>query len=427
MKSLISFLILMLLSPLLKAQDYYRSEGLRYSNFVYKPEIKSVKLTPKGNSLGLPLLPLASNEQLEISFDDLSGELKEYSYSFVHCNADWEDSDLSFLDYCDGVDQVYFTDYDFSGNTRTKYVRHKASFPNDQIQFRLSGNYLLKVYENGDPDALVLSWRFMIHEKRVFVKADIHRPTLAEFRYSHQEVDFSILSSSYQLTNPYSDMKVNIMKNGRWDNMILGIAPLFVKDREIEFNYEEENLFPGGNEYRFINLRNSNFSGAGVGRSFARGDTNFVFLNPEKSRGIKVYQDQPDINGAWNMEVNDMMYNSDMDADYAQVFFAVKAPAKLEGQDVYLMGELSGRQLNPDYKMIYDGKLGVYKLQTTLKQGYYNYLFVTSKGDDQAGLTREFEGDHAQTENNYTILVYHKRIQDRHVRLIAASNFQINF
>ena len=398
-----------------------------YHNKVYVPNVHSVKLVPNGNTLAYPLIRLNSGDQLQLSFDELSGEIKDYSYSFEHCGPDWQPSGLNFLDYCEGIDQVYIVDYEFSGNTRTKYIHYKASFPNDQLKFRLSGNYLLKVFENGDPEALVMTQRFMIYEKRVSIRADLHRATLAEFRFTHQEIDFSILSPGYELTNPYSDMQVNIMQNGRWDNMIVGLPPLFVKDQEIEFNYEEENVFTGGNEYRFIDLRNSNFSGAGVGRSFSRNDSNFVFLIPEKSRGIKVYQDQPDINGAWNMEVNDMMYDSDMDADYAQVFFSIKSPAKLEGQKVYVMGEFSGRRLQPEYEMIYDGKLGVYKLQTTLKQGYYNYLFVTSKEGEDVGLTRDFEGDHAQTENSYTILVYHKRIQDRHVRLIAAEHFQINF
>lgn len=420
------FIILMIPFGLF-AQEYYSDRQMVYENKVYDPNIRSVKLAPNGNPIALAMIGLNSNEKLKLSFDDLGGEIKEYSYSFEHCTPNWESSELNFLDYCDGIDNVFITDYDFSGITKTKYLRYEAVFPNDQVKFRFSGNYLLKVYENGDLNLPVLTMRFMVYEKRVGIQANIHRPTLAEYRFTHQEVDFSIFSPGYELTNPYSDMQVNIMKNGRWDNMIEGIPPLFVKDKEIEFNYEEENLFPGGNEYRFIDLRNSNFSGGGVGQSFSRNDTNFVFLRPDKSRGIKVYQDQPDINGAWTLEVNDMMYDSDMDADYANVFFSINSPSKIEGHKVYVIGEFTGRKLSPEYEMTYDPKLGVYKLNTMLKQGYYNYLFVTKKEGESDGKTREFEGDHAQTENNYTILVYHKRIQDRHIRLIAAQHFQINF
>lgn len=412
---------------ILRAQDYFPEKRLNYENSTYIPDIRSVKLISPGNPLSYALIGLGSNEKLELSFDDLSGEIKDYTYTFEHCNAEWESSELPFLDFCDGIDNVFITDYEFSGNTLKKYVSYKAVFPNDQVQFRLSGNYLLKVFENGDPESPVLTQRFMIYERRVFIKPDVHRPMLAEYRRTHQEIDFSILSPAYELTNPYSDMKVNIMQNGRWDNMIEGLPPLFVKDREIEFNYEIENLFEGSNEFRMLDMRNSSLSGAGVDKVFSRNDTNFVFLQTDISRGIRVYQDQPDINGAWAMEVNDMSYNSDRDAEYAQVFFSLKSQEKLIGQRVYVMAEFTGRKINPDYEMIYDAQLGVYKMQTTLKQGLYNYIYVTVKDDEKAGSSMYFEGSHAQTENNYSILIYHKTIQDRHVRLIAADHFQINF
>ena len=37
-----------------------------------------------------------------LSFDDIDGDVKQYSITFVHCNADWTPSDLMISEYLNG-------------------------------------------------------------------------------------------------------------------------------------------------------------------------------------------------------------------------------------------------------------------------------------------------------------------------------------
>ena len=57
---------------------------------VYVSNIKTVKLFQQNNQESLPVLQLNSTDIIELHFDDLDGYVKNYYYTFVLCNADWQ-------------------------------------------------------------------------------------------------------------------------------------------------------------------------------------------------------------------------------------------------------------------------------------------------------------------------------------------------
>jgi hypothetical protein len=69
--------------------------------------------------------------------------------------------------------------------------------------------------------------------------------------------------------------------------------------------------------------------------------------------------------------------------------------------------------------LTYDFNAQAYKGQLYLKQGYYNYWIVFV--GDKSGVADEtfVEGNHWDTENDYTILVYHHPISSRYDQLIG--------
>ena len=80
-----------------------------------------------------------------------------------------------------------------------------------------------------------------------------------------------------------------------------------------------------------------------------------------------------------------------------------------------MIGGLSDR-----FKMEYDELNGLYKASVLLKQSYYNYLYVLK--DQEGKLDYSFtEGSHFETENDYTILVYHKNVYYGYDELIGIS------
>ena len=69
-------------------------------------------------------------------------------------------------------------------------------------------------------------------------------------------------------------------------------------------------------------------------------------------------------------------------------------------------------------ELFYNDESGLYEAQILIKQGFYNYQFVTL---DTTGnfSNHDIDGSFYQTENDYTILVYYRKIGDRYDSVIG--------
>ncbi|MFT6200227.1 MAG: glutaredoxin [Vicingaceae bacterium] len=382
-------------------------EMIQYRDHTYRDNIKTVQLYRNEDQLSFPVLFLGGTDQLELHFDDLSTDFQIYNYTIVHCNADWTPSDLVVTEYLSDFFDGFIEDYKYSINTLFPYIHYTVGIPNNQVKFKLSGNYLLKVYANNNEEDLLLTKRFYVVEKRVNIDIDIRMATMARYRDYKQEVDFTINHSTYPIQDVYADLKVIISQNRRWDNAITDLKPLFIRSPELVYNYEDKNLFNGDNEYRFFETRNLRYQSLNIdGIQIMSGKTH-VFLLPEEPRSFKRYLFWPDINGKRriNRENSPM---SDREGDYMITHFSLKRENPVPGGDLYIFGELSDWEYKPEFKMKYVEANSAYELTTTIKQGYYNYNYSFLPQGESVGDISTIEGTHSETNNDYYIFVYHR-------------------
>ena len=380
---------------------------IKYRDHTYRENIKTVQLYRKGDQLSFPVLFLGSTEQLELHFDDLSANFETYTYSIVHCNANWEPSDLVITEYLSDFFNGFIEDYQYSINTLFPYIHYKIAIPNNQVKFKLSGNYLLKVYANNDEEDLLLTKQFYVVEKRVSIESDIRMATLARHRDYKQEVDFTINQGSYPIQDVYADLKVVISQNRRWDNAITDLKPLFIRSPELVYNYEDKNLFDGNNEYRFFETRNLRYQSLNIDGIQITGGKTHVYILPEEPRSFKRYVFWPDINGKRQINRENSPL-SNREADYMITHFNLKKEKQVPGGDIYVFGELSDWEYKPEFKMEYVEVNSAYELTTTLKQGYYNYNYAYLPHGEEKGDLSIIEGTYSETNNDYYIFVYHR-------------------
>lgn len=141
-----------------------------------------------------------------------------------------------------------------------------------------------------------------MYENLVDIQASVHAATSAEFRQQKQEVDFSIGTSRYPITNPFGDLKVKILQNFRWDNALDNLKPIFIKDDLLDYNYDEENTFNGGNEFRRFDIRSLKYETEFVQRIVMHDDGTDVYLMPDKVRYYTRYSSDNDINGKFEIK-----------------------------------------------------------------------------------------------------------------------------
>jgi hypothetical protein len=248
-------------------------------------------------------MDLNSDVNLVLKFDDLSDEIKNYNYRIIHCDSDWRPTGLNETEYLDGMIQDQIDDYSYSFNTYTSYVHYTLNLPNNNISFRLSGNYAIIVFEGFDESNVAFVKRFMVTEKIVNVDANVTRPILSAYRDFGHQVNFSINYGSFRLQDPYSDIKVVIMQNGRWDNPITDLKPLFDRNGVLVYDYQMENVFMAGKEYRWFDIKSLRYQSPYIKSVDFDVDNFYVTLFPEEDRSNKVYFFEEDINGKYYIVV----------------------------------------------------------------------------------------------------------------------------
>ncbi len=364
-----------------------------------------------------PVIKLTGDVPLILEFDDLSSDQPTFMYRMIHCNADWTPSDLTEQEYLEGYPENEIRSSTPSFNTYTTYLHYRLQIPNEDIRPLLSGNYLLLVYRDGNPDAVVFTKRFMITEGRVNIQATAHIPDLSQYRECCQEVDFTVNHSGVTIDDPFNETRAVIYQNGLWDLGIDALQPYMVNQGQLIYDNQEENIFPGGNEFRFFDTKNTRTPTYFVQRiEFL--DPYFHFeLKPGQDQSSQSYSFNEDINGRFAVEA-DGSHDPGVDADYVFVHFRLDIPLALEGS-VYIAGALTNWQFDDLSRMEYNQEEQAYMKSLLLKQGVYNYRYLFLPAFNEQFDMTEIEGSHSQTGNEYLILFYHRPPGTRYDRLLG--------
>ena len=399
-------------------QEITKDYDRKYQDFTYKENIKTVLLHKEGWELSYPIIELNGEVKLKLSFDDFNAYVRNYSYTLIHCDADWRESDLLPSDYIEGFVENQIYNYDYSFNTLHKYIHYYLTIPNEDIQPKLSGNYILKVYENYDENDIVLTKRFAIVDSDVDIYAGVKRPSLASYRNSGQEIDFTIQYNFYQINDPFTEIKVVITQNNRWDNAITDLKPLFIRNNNLIYDYNEENVFPGGSEYRSFDIKSIRYQTEYIKQIYLRKPYYHIELYPDKPKPFKVYFFENELNGKYYIDIQEEN-NSETDADYVFVHFYLPYDVPLIDGNIFVFGALSDWNFTKINQMVYNYEKKTYELTMLLKQGYYNYEYVFVKEGENKANNILIEGSHYETENDYLIYVYHRDNRFRYDKLIG--------
>lgn len=404
----------------------YADRTLRYEDYIYDPSIRSVQCyvgTGSPEEIFVPpVIPLDQTLPVMLEFDQLNTPQQRFIVKLVHCNADWTPSNLTDIQFMQDYNEFFITDVLNSVNTQVPYLHYRFAVP----QVKLSGNYLIVVSQEGGN--LKLTQRMMVYENLVSLVTRPVAGTDPSTRRTHQQIDFDIFYPQYPLVNPAQELKVVLRQNHRWDNARTFLRPTFTREnqRKLEYTFfEQENSFPGLNEFRFFDTRSLRSIGMGVARIDREASPREVLLQPEQSRAGEPYSQYEDVNGKFVFG-NREFGNAETDADYAWVTFQLQAPEELPGA-IYVFGGLTDWEALPEYRLTWDAGKQLYTARALLKQGYYNYYYGLLPPAASAGLEAVvFEGSHFSTENQYDLMVYYRPPGSRADLLIAYNTVEFN-
>lgn len=362
---------------------------------------------------------------LEISFDYLSHDTKQYTYRVLHCDRNWQESPISSFEYLNGFTTNDIVDYELSMNTQQEYTHYWLEFPNADMQLKASGNYVLQIYQDGDPNQIAAQVCFQVVESIVGIEAKIRGNTDIEFNGRYQQLDIDVATHHLHLRNP-QEVSIVVQQNGRWDNQVVLHNPTFVEPNRLRYTNQKSLIFEAGNEYRHFDTYSVYYAGYHVNRiQYAQGEYH-ALLEVDELRGTMakgagregtVYLTERDANGQWMVNCEKVDY-VDTEAEYMWVHFVLPVATPVMDGHVFVGGELFGNQYLAQNRMEYDADEKCYYLFAYLKQGGYDYMYyVVSPANGAVALP--IEGSHWQTQNEYSVWVYYRPFGGRYDKLVG--------
>jgi len=374
--------------------------------------IKTITFKSNTNESQLPILELG--ETLNLEFDALTEDQGDYYYAIEHFNFDWTPSNLNKQEYLEGFDNLRIRDFDNSFNTYQIFSHYKLKIPNQQTRLKVSGNYLIKIFD--DQNELMFSRKFMIFEELTTVDITIKRSRDVRNIGQKQQVDFKVNPFSMILVNPDQTVKTTIIQNNNLRTTVNHLKPKYMIGRELIYQQDNASSFWAGNEYFFF--ENKDIRGATSAIAYIDlKDLYHNYLHEDIVRANRSYTFNPDINGNFlitALNTNDLA----LEADYASIHFSLALDELNTNESVHIYGNFNNYEINEATKMTFDSNSNSYKGELLLKQGFYNYKYILV---DESGNVDEgaISGDFWQTENNYKVLVYYRKLGARFDRIIG--------
>ena len=381
--------------------------------------VRSLKVSLASNRYIPPVLMMNGDDRLVVNFDYLDYDVHYLRYSVTHCNADWQPSQLLESEYVSGFNYADIDDYAQSEATYVHYYNYQFMLPNEDMEFLVSGNYLLSVYEQDDPDEILFQTRFSVCEGKVGVYPQVTSRTDIEYNNRYQQVSFDVKYKPNQVRDPYNEFTCVVYQNSREDNAVTVKRPLMVGVDHVTYDHNRDLIFPAGNEFRRFETVNAHNINMGV-QSIRYYDPIYhaTLLIDEPCDEVQYLYDKTQY-GRFTIRNAETRGESAVEADYMVTHFTLDTGGMLNGGNLWLYGEFTEGYPSTQSMMKYDASIGCYTTDMLLKQGAYNYMYLWVPDGTTVGQTGKIEGDHYETINEYLVKVYERPMGERYDRFVG--------
>jgi len=380
--------------------------------------VRTVQLYRGNDERTLPVTPLEADETLTLEFDLMEQEGRPLSVYFVHANREWT-RDLSPSRALESYHDDQLVDYRASQGTEVPYVHYTYRFPNDDIRFRLSGNYILRVTERGERDSVLFERPFFVTDEAGRLDQGAEGVRVPGQRQQSLRPVARFEPPSELQGDPFG-YAVCFVRNGRLPDTRCQDRPLLGQQPRLEFKLDRDRAFAPATADYTIDLGDLR-SSAGIER-FNRTASPFqVLLEPDYAQ-FSGQDRAATLNG--QIVVRDAVRgraDPSLTAEYVETTFAFVPPKEQPlASAVTLSGSFSGMDPSRGLEMRWNAGRRRYEGSLLLKQGQYQYFYSTPDPD----LLRTVRQSQPRLQNTYTTFVYYQDPSRDTDRLLRVNSFQ---
>jgi len=382
-------------------------------------EIGTVQVYRTGEETSPPLITLDTRETITVSFDLLSKESRTVSIYFYHANRFWE-RDLLPVEYLRTFHRDELINYGLSRATDVPYSHYDYEFPSRNIEFTRSGNYILRVTEFGDEEAILFERPFFISEQSTHIDLTLDNILVPGQPYSSIQPlgRFNPTDGNQNIF----DYEMCFVRNDRYASAKCATGPSLAAQPGIAFYLEPSNSFMLAPPPSFLDL-----SEIRVGGSIEFTDRSVnppeVALEPDYAR-FPGSEFGPFLNGQTVVRAAVREHlDPDLSSEYVRVFFRYVPVNEVAAQGrVIVTGSFNNWERDPDYALVWKPEQRWYEGDVLLKQGHHEYDYIV----DDPILKRAATGAPPGRRNLYTAFLYINDVSVQSDRLISVRGILMN-
>ncbi|MBO6793769.1 MAG: DUF5103 domain-containing protein [Balneolaceae bacterium] len=375
--------------------------------------IKGVQFYRKNYPGSPPIIRLGTSDKLELKFDELSSLSGRYRINITHHNKDWSRSSLADVWVFDNSSETDFGGGTLNSSERPNFYSYSFSFPNRELQFLVSGNYLLHIYDYQSGIEL-FSLPFFVTENKGDLQPDVETIFNAgPYGAAMHELSGKFLYPEF-VEFPQFDLSYTLVQNRYWGSNV----------------FPNETSFTGGDFTTFRTTRNQLFAGY---KEFYNLDLRSLSTQNAQIYGI----DRAEIPQKVILRTDYFNFSSDLrtitetgfgrplqsqDAAYVEVIFRYETQGAISrNSEIFLLGDFNQWKVSEDFKLDYNSESGFLETSALIKQGIYNYRYVVFE-DGQIKPLRNLETLN-QKPQEYAAFVYYQDPQQQYHRLLSTRIF----
>ena len=380
----------------------------------FSDRVYSVEWFRNGKPGALPVLRLKSNDVLELKFDLLEFESRDLRVRFEHYEPDWTLSNQPETFFMEGYPVQLIRVGQVSRALRPSYRSYSFRFPNPDLKFRISGNYLLTV-EDGDTGLILFTKVFFVTENVGEVISSVEKRMSRDDRLRRRDYPVSRYLLPEDLENPQFNLKFFYVQNGFWGQAAEAEELDFSMEEEVQFEMRQEQPFVGDMEFLRLPLSDVTIQSAV-----------FAEVEPaDEPPKIALFDDVQGFSASLSQNSPSRMskVRHHPDSRYAEVFFRFDPEAELPPDtNIFLTGGFSNWQIQERYRMEYDAGRDRWVGSAVMKEGEYAYKYVLVENGrmNDTALDDLF----SRTQQEYRALVYFRDPDRFYHRLLQVHSFR---
>jgi hypothetical protein len=383
---------------------------------ISSPDLYSLQLHRRNSEHSAPIIRLGSSQQLTLRFDLIETGSRQFRIRITHHNPDWSRSVLAPEMYMDGFSEAFFGGGRASNSQRPSYRHYEYHFPNNQISFEESGNYMLHVEDFQSGDSL-FSLPFFVHENQgeiISTLETIYAPR-RDLRVLHQPGSHFIYPDFVEI--PQFDLEFYFTQNQFWGRTQRAEHFDVTTPGRVFYEVSRNRSFIGDYEFRLLEIPELTQRGPGI-LDYQPG-----FVPPRLLLNIDIqgFTSAPaSIPGSrFGTPV------SNLEARYGDIYFNFQPDQPIsENQEMYLVGDFNNWTLHDRNKLKYDESSDLWTVNTFIKEGSYSYKYVLIEDENIYDLA--LDDTFTRSQQEYITFVYYQDPVYRHYRLLQTNTFYSN-